>query len=151
MNHDEAKKIAQQAWDEAVAAAPPTTPFEGSWAKYYIKFYDHYSFIAGYLKESIVSLLQDHAKPRLVSMDDRVEEPVEIKLLVVVSGNYQPSERATRDYPGCPEGFTIESIFIGGLELPGEIQAFIEREYGEELQEAILERRAVLRHDMEGV
>jgi len=109
------------------------------------------SYALGALVPYAASLIERASKPRMVSMDDRTEEAVEIKLPVVVSGNYQPSERATTYFPGCPEFFSIESIFIGGLELPGEIAAWIERECGEELQEAILERRAVLRHDMEGV
>ena len=32
----------------------------------------------------------------------------------IVQGYYQPSERQTFDYPGCPESFDVEAVFVGG-------------------------------------
>ena len=148
MTPEKAKQIAEAAWDEANAEAPPILNFADN-AQYLSSGLGRMAFIAGYLRESIASLLQDHARPRLVAMDDRAEEPIEITLPLVVSGSYQPEEKATRDYPGCPEGFTIESMFIGGFELPDEIAAWIERNYSDEIEESILDRRASSAHDQD--
>ena len=50
MTHDEAKQIADAAWNEAVAAAPPlpgSEAFNNSVEGYYLKRLDHYCFVAG--------------------------------------------------------------------------------------------------------
>ena len=31
----------------------------------------------------------------------------------IVQGFYQPKEKQTFDYPGCPESFDVEAVFVG--------------------------------------
>lgn len=31
---------------------------------------------------------------------------------LVVRGDYQPSERSTRDYPGCPTDFDVTEVYL---------------------------------------
>jgi len=121
---------------EAFESAAPDPAFRHSWA-------------LGHMIGFAADMVWKASRPRMVSMDDRCEEAVDIKLPIVPSGTYHKAERQTLDSPGCPEYFEVDRLFLGGFELPAEIANWVEREYGDEIQEQILERRAFLAHERE--
>lgn len=44
-----------------------------------------------------------------------------IEIEVTVDGDYQPAEKQTWDYPGCPASFTNISVFLGDLDITDEL------------------------------
>ena len=146
MTHEEAKRIAQSAWDEAVAAAPHTCcdGYGSDVASYYRSRLDRMNFVAGYLKGAIASLLQDHASPEPVKMATGLTDVVYLSDVPIgVTGHYVKGCPATADDPGQGATFEVEEMYLMGYRLPDEIARPLAAHY----QSAIDERMEEIHGD----
>ena len=58
-----------------------------------------------------------------------------LEIEIEVDYDFQPMERMTRHYPGCPEEVEINTLSISGIELPMELQNLIMRDFEYEIYE----------------
>ena len=145
MTPERAKEIADAAWNEAVAEAPPVLNCADN-AQNLSSGLGRMAFVAGYLKGAIASLLQDHASPEPVKMATGLMDVVYLSDVPVgVTGTYIKGCPATDTDPGQGATFEVESVYLMGYRLPDEIA----RPLADHFKDAIDERTADL-HDTPG-
>ena len=143
MTHERAKQIADAAWNEAVAEAPPILNCADN-ARNLSSGLGRMAFVAGYLKGAIASLLQDHASPEPVKMATGLMDVVYLSDVPVgVTGNYIKGCPATDTDPGQGATFEVQDVYLMGFRLPDEIARPLVAHY----QSAIDERMADLHDD----
>jgi len=136
MTPERAKQIADAAWNEAHAEAPPILNCADN-AQYLGSGLGRMAFIAGYLKGSIASLLQDYCQPERVTMATGLMDVVYLSDVPFgVTGNYLKGCEPTEDDPGQEPTFEVQDVYLMGYRLPDEIATPLVAHY----QSAIDER-----------
>ena len=58
-----------------------------------------------------------------------------LELEIEIDYDFQPMEKMTRHYPGCPAEVEINTLLINGIELPMKLQSSIMKDFEYEINE----------------